>query len=557
MIKRLIDGLPAPSWVKNYRRDDLNGDVIAGFTVGMMLIPQAMSYALLAGLPYYTGLYASILPLIVYALFGTSRQLAVGPVAMIALLVASGVAPLAGDDASLYVTLAITLSLMVGLIQLSMGIFRLGFLTNFLSHPVISGFTSAAALIIGFSQLKNIVGLELPRTENIAVIIWQTATQITSVNLTALTIGTLGIVFIMSIKKLSPLLPGAMVGVAIATMAVYWLDLDVAVVGEVPAGLPEFALPSLNWSNIQALLPIAITISFVAFTESIAVAKKMAAEKRYEIEPNQELVALGLSNIVASFFKAMPVTGGFSRTAANNDAGANTGMASIVAALLIALALLFLTPLFYYIPKAVLASVVMVAVFGLVDVQEVRHLWKLKRDDLAILAFTFFATLMLGIKIGIFLAIGVNMLWFIIKTTQPHYAVLGRLPNTDVYLNIKRYPNAETTEGILAIRFDAQFYYGNVTFLKQTLKREESRMTAPLKGVVLDATSVNQLDSSADTALHEVLRDYQERHVHLYLAGVKGPVQDVLERSGFTKQIGAGYMFMTVGEAMQAAMAQT
>lgn len=556
-MSRLIHWFPAAGWIKNYRRGDLNGDIIAGFTVGMMLIPQAMSYSLLAGLPYYTGLYASILPLIVYALFGTSRQLAVGPVAMVALLVSSGVAPIAGNDVSLYITLAITLSLMVGIIQLSMGIFRLGFLVNFLSHPVISGFTSAAALIIGFAQLKNIVGIELPRTENIALIVWQTLQQIADINLTALIIGIAGIILIMYIKKISPLLPGALVAVLSSTLAVYFFNLDVAIVGSVPSGLPEFTVPDLTWTNVQALFPIAITISFVAFTESIAVAKKIAAEKRYEIEPNKELVALGLANIVASFFKAMPVTGGFSRTAANKDAGANTGLASIIAALLIALALVFLTPIFYHIPKAVLGSVVMVAVFGLVDLHEVKHLWKVKREDFFILCFTFLATLILGIKVGIFLAIGVNMLWFVVKTTRPHYAVLGRLPNTSIYLNVKRQSDAETNDNILTIRFDAQFYYGNVSFLKEILKREEANMKSTLKAVVLDASSINQLDSSADNALHELLRDYQERGVNVYIAGLKGPVLDVLSRSGFLAKIGPNHLLMTVDQAMKAAVLST
>lgn len=555
-MRSLQEWVPAIEWMRNYKKADLNGDIVAGITVAMMLIPQAMSYALLAGLPPYIGLYASVLPLIVYALFGTSRQLAVGPVAMVALLVSSGVGAIAGGDMNQYVALAVLLSLMVGAIQFGMGVFRLGFLTNFMSHPVISGFTSAAALIIGFSQLKHIVGLKLPRTENIAETLWLTLQQTADINMTALTIGVGGIILLLALKKYAPAAPGAMIAVIISTLAVYFLKLQVSVVGEVPAGFPEFSAPAINAKNLTDLLPIAITISFVGFLESIAVAKKIAAEKRYEIDANKELVGLGLANIVGSFFKAMPVTGGFSRTAVNKNAGANTGLAAIITAILIGISLLFLTPLFYHIPKAILGSIIMVAVFGLIDIEEVKHLWKVKKDDLGMLAFTFFATLILGVKTGIFLAVGVSMVWFVIKTTRPHFAVIGQLPDSKAYRNIERHSNAQTTDGILAIRFDAQFYYGNVSFLKETLKKEEARMSHPLKALVLDASAINQLDSSADTALHELLRDYRERNIEIYIANVKGPVMDVMKRSGFAESLGEEHFFLTVNNAMCEARAK-
>ncbi|GGX39885.1 SulP family inorganic anion transporter [Saccharospirillum salsuginis] len=556
-LPRLRRWVPAIDWLGHYQRRDFRGDLVAGITVAMMLIPQAMSYALLAGLPPYIGLYASVLPLIIYAVFGTSRQLAVGPVAMVALLVSSGVGAMADIGSDRYIALAILLSLMVGAIQFGMGVFRLGFLTNFMSHPVISGFTSAAALIIGFSQLKHIVGLPLPRTENIAETLWLTVSQITDINMAAFAIGVGGVILLLGLKRMSPLMPGAMIAVVLSTLVVWLFDLNttagVSVVGEVPAGFPEFSVPSMSLTDLTDLLPIAITISIVGFLESIAVAKKIASQKRYEIDANKELVGLGLANIVGAFFKAMPVTGGFSRTAVNNNAGANTGLAAIITAMLIGFALLFLTPLFYYIPKAILGSVIMVAVFGLIDIHEVKHLWKVKKDDLGLLAFTFLATLILGVKTGIFLAVGLSMVWFVIKTTRPHYAVLGRLPGTDVYRNVKRHSDAETKSNILAIRFDAQFYYGNVSFLKDTIKRAEADMATELKAVVLDASSINQLDSSADTALHELLRDYRLRGVDLFVANVKGPVRDVMERSGFVETLGEDHFFLTTREAMDAA----
>lgn len=547
--------IPAADWLPNYRKQDLTGDMVAGITVAMMLIPQAMSYAMLAGLPPYIGLYASVLPLIAYAFFGTSRQLAVGPVAMVALLVSSGVGAIAETGSSQYIALAILLALMVGVIQLAMGVFRLGFLTNFLSHPVISGFTSAAALIIGFSQLKHIVGLPLPRTENIAETLWLTVTQVADINWLAFTIGVGGIVLLLGLRRINPLLPGPMIAVVASTLAV-WLfgwENSVSIVGDVPAGFPEFAMPTVNSQAIVDLLPIAITISFVGFLESIAVAKKIAREKKYDIDANQELVGLGIANIIGAFFKAMPVTGGFSRTAVNKNAGANTGLAAIITAVLIGIALLFFTPLFYFIPNAILGSIIMVAVFGLIDIEEVKHLWKVKRDDLGLLAFTVAATLVLGVKTGIFAAVGASMVWFVIKTTRPHYAILGRLPNSEAYRNVERHSQAQTTPGILAIRFDAQFYYGNVSFLKETVKRAEAEYGETLKAVVIDASAINQLDSSADTALHEMYEDYCQRGITLYFANVKGPVFDVMKRSGLIDKIGKPHFLHTMHDAMKTA----
>lgn len=553
---RLLQRLPAWQWAHNYQPRWLRGDMIAGLTVAMMLIPQAMSYAMLAGLPAYVGLYASVVPLLVYALFGTSRQLAVGPVAMVALLVASGVGALAEPGSQQYISLAITLALMVGVIQLLMGVFGLGFLTNFMSHPVISGFTSAAAVIIGFSQLGALTGLSLPRSENVFLLLQQLFVQAEQIHGLTLAIGLSSILLLIGLKKWQPLLPGAMLVVVLSTLASWAFNLSdqgVKVVGLVPAGLPMLAMPELGKPQLLSLLPIALTIAFIGFLESIAVAKKIAREKRYPIAANQELIGLGLANIFGSFFKAMPVTGGFSRTAVNNSAGANTPLAAVITALIVALALLLLTPLFYHIPTVALAAVIVVAVANLIDAQEVRHLWQVKREDLALLGLSFTATLVLGVKLGILAAMLASMLWFIIKTTRPHYALLGQVPGSSAWRNLERHPQALPVPGVLAIRFDAQFYYGNVSFLQDILAKEQAKLVQPLRVLVLDASSINQLDSSADTALHELLRSYQEQGIELYLANVKGPVMDVLKRSGFATKLGADHFFLTINQAMEQA----
>ncbi|WP_044618428.1 SulP family inorganic anion transporter [Gynuella sunshinyii] len=544
--------VPILEWLPVYQRPNLRGDVIAGLTTGMMLIPQAMSYALLAGLPPIIGLYASILPIVAYAIFGTSRQLAVGPAAMIALLVTSEVGRLADAGSEQYVVLAIFLSLMVGVIQFLMGALRLGFITNFMSHPVISGFTSAAALIIGFSQLGHLLGISLPRTENIAKIIHLTIQQLALIHLPTLVIGLGGVILLVVLKKISPLLPGPMIVVIISTLLVWGLNLDhmgVRTVGQVPPGLPIFSVPDVDSSQWLSLLPIALTIAFMGFIESIAVARKIAREKRYEIDANKELVALGIANIVASFFKAMPVAGGFGRTAVNNSAGANTALASLITAAVIAIALVFFTPLFYFIPKAILGSIIMLAVASLVDFQEIKHLWKVKKEDLGLLGLTFIATLTIGVKEGIFIGIGASLLWFVVKTTRPHYAVLGRLPGTRDYRNVLRH-SVETDNGVLVLRFDAQFYYGNVSFLKETIKKHLHDTEGKVHAVVIDACSINQLDSSADTALHELLDEYRVKQIEFYFSYVKGPVLDVMSRSGFVQRVGSDHFFNNTHDAV-------
>jgi SulP family sulfate permease len=544
--------MPFLSWLPQYDRKNLRGDVLAGLTTAVMLIPQAMAYAMLAGLPPIHGLYASIVPLAIYALFGTSRDLAVGPVAMVSLLVATGVGALADTGSEMFIAYAILLALMVGVLQLVMGVAKLGFLVNFLSHPVISGFTSAAALIIGFSQLKHLLGVDIERSKHVHEILMQAFAHLGDIQPITLAIGAAAVLLLLGLKKWKPNFPRALAVVALGTGAVYFLGLHeagVAIVGSVPAGLPSPAMPTIDFEAMKQLMPIALTISLVGFMESISVAKAFANRKKYEVDANQELVGLGLANIGGAFFRGYPVTGGFSRTAVNAAAGSKTGVASLITAGVVALALIFLTPLFYYMPKAILAAIIMVAVFGLVDVAEVKHLWKVKRSDLALLAITFAATLTLGIEEGIATGVGASLLWFVVRTTRPHFAVLGRLPGTDAYRNVKNYSEAETLEGVLMVRMDAQFYFGNVSFLKEKLSKLEENVEGRLKAVVIDASSMNQLDSSADQALHELAVAYRDRGVKLLIANVKQPVWEVLEKSHFVENHGKDHFFLTMHEA--------
>jgi len=558
MLSTIQRYVPIAAWLPNYDRDNLRGDITAGLTTAVMLIPQGMAYAMLAGLPPIIGLYASIVPLAIYAAFGTSRQLAVGPVAMVSLLVASGVGALAEQGTDAYLAYAVLLALMIGIFQTVMGIARLGFLTNFLSHPVVSGFTSAAALIIGLSQLKHLLGVNIPRSHHIHEILLQAIERANEIHPSTFIIGAVSIALLMGLKKYAPRFPRALAVVVVGTLAVLAFGLHesgVAIVGDVPAGFPPPSMPALDPEVMLGLLPTAITISLVGFMESISVAKAFATRNRYEVDSNQELIGLGLANVAGAFFSAYPVTGGFSRTAVNAQAGAKTPLASLITAGIIAVALLFFTPLFYYLPKAVLAAIIMTAVFGLVDVKEVKHLWAVKRTDLALLGLTFAATLTLGIEVGILTGVGASLLAFVVRTTRPHTAVLGRVPGTRSYRNVNHVPDAETWDDLLIVRVDAQFYFGNVTFLKDTLKRLEGECAGTLSAVILDASSINQLDSSADAALHEIADAYARRDIKLLLANVKGPVRDVMKRSHLIEKIGAERFFLDVDDAVRCARA--
>lgn len=519
-----------------------------------MLIPQGMAYAMLAGLPPIYGLYASLVPLLLYALFGTSRQLAVGPVAMVALMVAAGVGTIAEPGTDAYIAYAILLAFMVGMIQLSMGILRMGFLVNFLSHPVITGFTSAAAIIIAFSQLQHLLGIPLPQTNQIHEIVSLAIRELEAVNIPTLLLGSASIACILLLKKWKKNFPAQLFVVVLGILIVWLFGLDekgVRIVGEVPDGLPAFTKIDIDVDSMHALLPIALAISLVSFMESIAVAKAMAQRHRnYKLDSNQELIGLGAANLGGAFFQSFPVTGGFSRTAVNDQAGAKTGLAAIISAALIGITLLFLTPLFSNLPNAILAAIILVAVFGLIDTKEMKFLWHTRREDFAMFAVTFFATLLIGIEEGIATGVVLSLVMVVYRSTRPHVAVLGRLPGTNTYRNIKRFPQIIQHDDLLIIRFDSQLYFANVEYFKEILQRLEEEKEAPLKSVIIDAASMSSIDASGIHALKEVIDDYKKRGITLYLTGVIGPVRDLLKRADITHDLGEEHFFLDISEAV-------
>jgi len=550
--------LPLAEQLGGYDSLRARSDLSAGLTVGVMLIPQGMAYALIAGLPPIYGLYASLVPLVVYALMGTSRQLAVGPVAIVSILVAAGVAPLADGDGERYIRLSLLLALMVGALQLAMGLLRFGFLTNFLSHPVLAGFTSAAALIIGASQLRHLVGMDLPGGHGVHDILLALIRNLGSVHLPTLGLGLAGILLLVGLKRLGPAIPGALVLVVLGT-GLSWLlgmaEAGIRVVGEVPGGLPGPMLPVLEWEAARALLPVALTIAMVGFMESIAIAKVYATQQGYDVRPNQELTALGVANLAGAFFRAYPVTGGFSRTAVNARAGATSGVAGLVSAGVVALTLLFLTDLFQHLPNAVLASLVMVAVAGLVDWKEAVHLWRIDRQDLSMMLVTFGATLALGIEAGILVGVVASLGLLVYRMSRPHVAEMGRLPGSRSFRNVNRHPEAVRPEGVAVLRIDASLTFANAQLLRDRVRgflHPPKDRTRP-HTVVLDFHPVNGVDSTSLHELMDLAETLAAAGVELRIAGIHGPILDRLERAGVAERVGRERFHLEVADAVEAA----
>lgn len=552
--KRRRFHLPLFEWVPGYSRANLNGDLVAGLTVGAMLVPQGMGYALLAGLPPEVGLYASVLPLVVYAAIGGSRQLGVGPTAISSLLTAAVVANLAEGDPAAAMGLAATLAVMVGIMRVALGVGRLGFMVGFLSRPVLSGFTSAAAILISASQLKHLLGIELDKSQRVHDIVWEAIGRVDDVHGPTLAVGAAGIVLLASMRRWRPSWPGALIAVGLATAAVSAFGLEnhgVSVVGDIPGRLPSIGAPTEGLEHVGDMMPTALAITMLGFVESIAIAKVFAQRNRYTVKPNRELVALGVSTVAAGFTNSYPVSGSFSRTAVNAASGARTQLAGIISAGVVALTLVVLTPFFRPMPHAVLASVVIMAVAGLVDVREARRLWSVKRSDCWLLAMAFAGTLLLGVELGLGVSVVASLAVVLRQTTRPHIAVVGRIPGTAQFRNVERSPSVETTDGVVVVRVDAPLYFANVDYFREKLTKVEEEQEGDLRVLVLDASSVTELDSSADTALGEIAEDLAGRGIEFYLAGVKGRLLDVMRRSGSYERIGPDHFFLSDDEAVR------
>lgn len=553
-MNRIQKILPILRWLPNYKRTQLSGDIFAGVTVSIMLIPQGMAYALIAGLPPVYGLYASIMPQLVYAIFGTSRQLSVAPVAMDSLLVATGVSLLATEGSDAYISFAILLAFFMGLFQLLLGVFRMGFITNLLSKPVISGFTSAAAIIIGLNQLKHLLGTQIDKSNKVYHVISNAIQRLDETHLITLFIGVGGILIIKGAKKLHKSIPGALIAVVIGTALVYGLQLNnagVSIVESIPEGLPSFHIPNFDLEKIKELIPLALTISVVAFMEAFSVAKAIESKRKdYKVVANQELIGLGAANLVGSLFQSYPVTGGFSRSAVNQESGANTPLASIISAILIALTLLFLTPLFYYLPKAILASVIMVAVSSLIDFGYAKKLWKENKPEAGLLMATFLMTLTFSMVTGIVTGVILSVLLLLYRAAYPHIAILGRLPEKTEFRNVKRFNQLEVWEDKLILRIDAPITFINIQYIKEFIE-DEIAQRPHVRMVILDASPISQIDASATDTLTDLLQSFRAKEIKLLFAELVGPVRDTLYRTGLLQEIGEENVFLSLEDALE------
>ncbi len=542
-------------WLPGYNRSQFYGDLSAGLTTGIMFIPQCMAYAVIAGVPPIYGLYAGVIPLLVYPLFGTSKHLSVGPVAIDMLIVAAGVSLLAEPETEQYIAYTILLTLMAGALQLAMGSMRLGAVFNFFSRPVIAGFTLAAPIIIIFSQLNNLLGIDLPNTQYVILIIKEVALNLQDIHPETFILGIAAIFSLALIRYLNPMLPGSMIVLALGILVAWLTGLSasgIELVGEIPKGLPPLSLPDVNFNDVRELLSTALTLALVQFMSVAALGRAFAKRHDYMIDSNHELVAIGASNFLGSLFQSIPVSGSFSRSAAAEQANVQTPFANVITSLLIIATLLFLTPLFYYLPMPFLAAIIIVTSFNLIDIAEFRFLFLTKKSDGFIAIFTAVCTLMIGIQEGILLGVVASMVNILYRYSNPHVAELGLIPGTRTFMSLERNPEAKPVENILVLRVDASFSFVNAEFFRDYILEKSRERNKSTRYVIIDGSSINTLDTTAAELLESMIKTLNNWNIELYITGLKGPVRDVIQRSGLKKLLGADHFYRDPHEAVKA-----
>jgi len=533
------------------------GDAVSGITAGILAIAQGMAYAMIAGLPPVFGLYAALTPQIIYVLMGTSRQLSIGPVAMDSLIVAAGIGTLNIIGVEQYIAAAVFLALFVGVIQVLLGTLKLGFLVNFLSKPVLSGFTSAAAIIIGLSQLKHLFRVDMAQTNKIHILLQEVVSNISETHFLSFGLGVAGMILIKLFQKINKKIPAILVVVSLGTLVLYLTQGQlngIRIVGTIPVGLPNLSVPSFDKNQFVDLIPIAITLAVVGFTEAISIAKSIEEHHtEYEVDPNQELIAIGSGNIIGSFAQSYPSTASFSRSAIQDQGGAQSGIASLFSAGLVLLTLLFLTPLFYYLPIPILAAIIMVSIFGLVDLKYPRQLWKKNKEECFAFLITFVITMSVGIPQGILFGVLLSLLTMIYRTSRPHIAILGRIKNTEYYKNINRFQkDIEVDNRILILRFDAQLFFGNQDYFKKELQKQVVLKGEKLELIIINAEAINYIDSSALNMLEKMCGDLKNKGLNIMIVGAIGPIRDIIFDHALIRIIGSRNLFITTSEAVNA-----
>ena len=564
-LLRLLPSLPILEWGRRYDRDTLVSHLVAAIIVTMMLIPQSLAYALLAGLPPEIGLYASVAPLLLYAVFGTSRVLAVGPVAVVSLMTAAAIGEHAVAGSPQYWAVAITLAFLSGVMLLIMGVLRLGFLANFLSHPVISGFISASGLLIAASQLKTLMGVKA-EGHNVIDLAQALISQLPNIHVLTLVVGVLATAFLFWVRKgLKPLLirvglnarladvlakAGPVAAIAVTALLAWildWKGQGLRLVGSVPQGLPPLTLPLWDLALWQSLAMPALLISVVGFVESVSVGQTLAAKRRQRIEPNQELVALGASNLSAAFTGGFPVTGGFARSVVNFDAGAQTPAAGVYTAVGITLASLFLTPALYFLPQATLSATIIVAVLSLVDLGMLKRTWAYSRTDFLAALATLLMTLVQGVEVGLVVGVAVSLVLFLYRTSRPHIAEVGQVPGTEHFRNVLRH-HVATSPRLVSLRVDESLYFANARALEDRINDLVAERPA-LKHVVLQCSAINDIDASALESLEAIDHRLRDAGLRLHLSEVKGPVMDRLQATEFVARL-SGKIYLSHYQAI-------
>ncbi|MEM6722971.1 MAG: solute carrier family 26 protein [Bacteroidota bacterium] len=546
--------ISAVRWMPKYRLKYVPGDLLAGLTVAIMLVPQGMAYAMLAGLPPIYGLYAGLVPLFIYPFFGTSPQLSVGPVALVSILVLAGLNELATPGSQAFIDLAILTGLLAGGIQLLLGILRLGFLVKFLSHAVLSGFTSAAALIIAVSQLKYLFGIEVEGGQTFIDYVRGLAAGMGDFHLLSFWVGSGAFVVLFFFKRWKPRWPVAIVALAAGTFCTYhfhWNQQGLDIVGAVPSGLPTFSIPLWSFEMVQQVFPLSLAICLISFIESLAIAKVLESKSSgMRVIPNQELLALGISKLAGSFFLSYPTTGSFSRSAVNSEAGANSPFSSVISSLIIGLILLFFTPLFFHMPTAILASIVLASVLGLIDWKEAQLYWKTSKRDFATLLATFVATLLAGIQVGIAIGVILSLIFVIYRSSQPHFPVLGRIPGSNRFRNVTRFDDVEVIPGMLILRFDAPLYFGNADYFEEHIESLVEATERELQAVILDTAPIYDIDNSGMVALESIYNFLKRKEIRFILTGATGPLRDKLYRANLIDLIGKHNQFLAIQDAI-------
>ncbi|MCK5810799.1 MAG: sulfate permease [Cocleimonas sp.] len=537
---------PYTEWIGDIKNPDLiKADVMAGLTVALVLIPQSMAYADLAGLPAYAGLYASFLPAIIAALFGSSRQLATGPVAVVSLMTASTLGSLGITDTATFVAYAGMLALMVGLFQLSLGLLRLGVLVDFLSHPVVVGFTNAAAIIIASSQVSKLFGIPTEKGDHHYETMWNLITSLAETHLTTLLMAAFALFLLIYVKKINPQLPNVLVAVVITTLLSWFLgygNMGGAIVGEIPEGLPSLTVPSIDFVHFKDLAVAAVIIALLGFVEAISVAKAIAAETKQRLSANQELVGQGLANLSSGAFGGYPISGSFSRSAVNFTAGGRTGYSSIVTGLLVAITLLFLTPLLYHLPQATLAAVIVMAVVNLIKFEPIKHAWKVEPHDGIVAVVVFVVTLFfaphleMGIMAGVLLSLGL----FLYRTMSPKFVEVAR--HEDGTLRNAELFNLKTSDTVSIYRFDGDLYFANSGYLEGKMLNSIAAKPKS-KVIILDLESVDQIDATGEETLARILDRLVSADMKFYVARGRKPVLDAFKRSGLYDKIGEKHFF--------------